>query len=309
MLARSPPPGPPSKDWQRKENFCCRVHGKPDLHRTQRSIGSSLNHGRTLSLARSLARLAGQTGFLDDAGDPLLDTSEYAEYFDTLSILAYDVSGNWNLLTGANAPLSSSCAPEQQAYSVESAFQYWTSTGFPASKLELGVPAYNYIFNLTDDELVKTTYGGTIPSFIYQNKTEAPVQAGPDDVRGGVDVCGSVTDYASSYNYVDLVKNGIITSSGSAAPNGGWTRYWDKCTATPFLVNHKENQFITYDDPVSIAIKAHFVKEHGMKGIKFFDYSGDTKDGVLVKAARKQLENAPGVELGIDVELDRQLIG
>ena len=46
-----------------------------------------------------------------------------------------------------------------------------------------------------------------------------------------------------------------------------------------------------------------------MKGIKFFDSNGDTKDGVLIKAARQQLESAVGVKLGINVELDRQLIG
>ena len=162
--------------------------------------------------------------------------------------MAYDVAGNWNELTGALAPLSHACAPPQQAYSAMSGFEYWTSTGFPASKLVLGVPAYSYIFNLTMGPDLEKTNFGPIPSFLYQNKTEAPVQAGPEDVRGGVDVCGSTNDYSSTYNYVDLVDAGIIDASGKG--QGNWTRYWDKCSATPFLVNHEEAQFITYDDPL-----------------------------------------------------------
>lgn len=49
-----------------------------------------------------------------------------------------------------------------------------------------------------------------------------------------------------------------------------------------------------------------FPARRGLVGVKFCNYPGDSKTGLLAKAARKQLDRNVGVALGIDVELNRK---
>lgn len=140
---------------------------------------------------------------MDSAGDSLLDYTELALNLDKVIVEAFDVVGASDQ-TGANAPLSSACAPESQPGSVTSAYEYWTSAGVPASKLILGLAASGTVYKLLDKGLVRTQ-NGPIPSYVYQLKSEIPVQAGPEDERGGIDICGDETDYSSVYTYADLV--------------------------------------------------------------------------------------------------------
>lgn len=47
----------------------------------------------------------------------------------------------------------------------------------------------------------------------------------------------------------------VLSKDGLTGQNG-YTRYWDECTATPFLFNNKTREFISYDDAKSSAAKA-----------------------------------------------------
>ena len=140
---------------------------------------------------------------MDSAGDSLLDYTELAAYLDKVIVEAFDVVGGSDQ-TGANAPLSSACAPESQPGSVTSAYEYWTAAGAPPSKLVLGMAASGTVYELLEKGLLRTQ-NGPIPSYLYQPKSDIPVQAGPNDERGGIDICGDETDYSSSYTYADLV--------------------------------------------------------------------------------------------------------
>ena len=51
----------------------------------------------------------------------------------------------------------------------------------------------------------------------------------------------------------------------------------------------KPRAFITYDDPQSIAIKAEYVRKHGLGGVMFWELSQDS-GGVLVDAIVKELK-------------------
>ena len=132
-----------------------------------------------------------------------MDYTELAAHLDKLIVEAFDVVGGSDQ-TGANAPLSSACAPESQPGSVVAAYEYWTSAGVPASKLVLGVAASGTVYELLGKGLMRTQIG-PIPSYLYQPKSDIPVQAGPNDERGGMDICGDETDYSSTYAYADLV--------------------------------------------------------------------------------------------------------
>lgn len=71
--------------------------------------------------------------------------------------------------------------------------------------------------------------------------------------------------------------------------SGGFTRFWDDTSQTPFLRSPKVNQVISYDDPASLNIKAAFAKRYGMMGVNLFDVHGDTFEFHLTTAAAKGL--------------------
>lgn len=75
------------------------------------------------------------------------------------------------------------------------------------------------------------------------------------------------TESPSNYGprYSDLLKNYINLN--------GYTRYWDNNSKAPYLFNGEN--FITYDDPESLAIKCRMVRETGAAGIMIWEYSYD----------------------------------
>ena len=70
---------------------------------------------------------------------------------------------------------------------------------------------------------------------------------------------------------------------------GGFTRFWDSCSSTPFLVNPFSNQVVTYDDMQSLGMKAQLVKSKGALGTVMWDMSGDTPQWDLTNSLRSGL--------------------
>lgn len=89
----------------------------------------------------------------------------------------------------------------------------------------------------------------------------------------------------------ELVAQGALSPDGQGNFNGsgGYTRYWDECSATPFLRSSSAGQVISYDDPVSLGMKAKFSKGVGLLGVNMFDVHGDTDNWDLTKAIRKAM--------------------
>lgn len=63
-------------------------------------------------------------------------------------------------------------------------------------------------------------------------------------------------------------------------------RYWDEHACSPYA--YDGDQLITYDNPRSLALKADYVKEHGLAGIMFWEYTLD-KSGTLLDALYQNL--------------------
>ncbi|HZJ58019.1 MAG TPA: glycoside hydrolase family 18 protein [Clostridia bacterium] len=114
--------------------------------------------------------------------------------------------------------------------------------GIPASKLVLGVAFYGRAWSGVSGENNGLGMGG-IPG------------------AGGLDT--SYTNLSS--NLVD--KN-------------GFDRYWDEDAKAPYLYNG--DIFISYDDEESIGHKVDYIKETGLGGVMFWEYSSD-KSGALLK--------------------------
>lgn len=75
--------------------------------------------------------------------------------------------------------------------------------------------------------------------------------------------------------------------------DGGFTRFWDDCSSTPFLTSPYANQVITYDDPVSLSLKAEYAKSMGLLGVCMFDITGDTRQWDLLGSLRGSLGLSP----------------
>ncbi|KAG8921189.1 hypothetical protein FRC00_008372, partial [Tulasnella sp. 408] len=99
---------------------------------------------------------------------------------------------------------------------------------------------------------------------------------------------GGTTSGQVQFN--SLISQGALQKkNGAYVGSGGFTRYWDSCSSTPFLRSPAAGQVITYDDPESLQLKAQFAKEAGIKGVNMFDVHGDTASWELIDAVRSGL--------------------
>lgn len=64
----------------------------------------------------------------------------------------------------------------------------------------------------------------------------------------------------------------------------GYTKKWDEEAMVPYLENDQAEFVCTYETPESIAIKCDYLLKRGMLGAMYWEYGGDTEDGVLRKA-------------------------
>lgn len=62
-------------------------------------------------------------------------------------------------------------------------------------------------------------------------------------------------------------------------PSGRYTRHWDAAAKVPWLFDGDE--FISYEDPESIALKGQYVKQHGLAGAMFWEYTEDQSHALL----------------------------
>ncbi|KAI0677163.1 glycoside hydrolase [Trametes maxima] len=110
------------------------------------------------------------------------------------------------------------------------------------------------------------------------NQTPRPSEEGEQDLL-------STATLASSEALRAAVENREPRALFAGA--GGFERRWDACSGTPFLRSAGARQVVTYDDPVSIEMKAQLVRGAGMRGVNLFDVSGDTDDWALTDAMRR----------------------
>lgn len=64
----------------------------------------------------------------------------------------------------------------------------------------------------------------------------------------------------------------------------GYQNKWDDLAKVPYLENDKGDFVCTYEDTRSIAIKCDYLLGRGMLGAMYWEYAGDTDDGILRKA-------------------------
>lgn len=114
----------------------------------------------------------------------------------------------------------------------------------PADKLVLGVPFYGRGFQVTGDA----------PDGLFQPYS-APAEAG---------------DWRS-------IKVRYLGQPG-------WTRHWQPQAQSPWLYNAAAKIMISYEDPRSIAIRSHFARNQGLRGVFMWELTADDAQGSLLRA-------------------------
>jgi chitinase len=215
-------------------------------------------------------------------GMPLKDMTAFAQVLDWILIMNYDVWGS-SATPGANAPLSDACGNATQSNAgAHASVHSWTTAGFPANQITLGLPSYGYLSRSSAHRLHNRRAKGV-------HAMDASGTLSVKNDNGGSD--------NGQIQFRDLVRQGALVRSTSGASDSkfvgahGFERLWDECSSTPFLRSENAGQIITYDDPESLGLKADFARQAGLKGVNMFDVHGDTDNWDLIDAARTSLHN------------------
>ena len=209
--------------------------------------------------------------FNDETGSPSKDVSGFAEVFDHIVIMNYDVWGAWSSAVGPNAPLNDTCAaPQNQQGSAVSAVAAWTSAGMPANKIVLGVPAYGHAFAVDPS----AAFDGDQLAAYPPNTGRGAGDSWSDPA--GTDICGNETPAGDTWAFWSLVDADLLLDDGSAAP--GVPYRFDDCSKTEYIYNVASGAMISYDGPKAFAAKGEFIKSMGLRGFAMWEAAGDYND-------------------------------
>jgi len=106
--------------------------------------------------------------------------------------------------------------------------------------------------------------------------------------------------YGRGWKDVSNINNGLLQSGSEAFglyENGhsyfselkklidsGYVKYWDKDAMAPWIYNHDKKIFWSFDDEQSVVLKTLYSDAHNLRGVMFWDLSGDDENGTLIKA-------------------------
>ncbi len=66
----------------------------------------------------------------------------------------------------------------------------------------------------------------------------------------------------------------------------GFKRMWDEAAMAPYLWNDSSGTFITFDDTLSLRLKAEYIRDEGLGGAMFWEYNADSTGTLLRTLAR-----------------------
>jgi GH18 family chitinase len=171
--------------------------------------------------------------------DQHYERDQIAKYLDWLNLMTYDLHGTWDTLTNFNAPLyQDSLDPGDSSLNDDAVVQDYLSAGIPAGKLVMGVPFYGY-----DYVGVSFNNNGLYEACVYPSW------------GGAISYTKIKSDYLPSYK-----------------------RYWNTESQVPYLYNINTAQFVSYDDPQSIAAKAGYARDKNLGGIMVWELSQGNSD-------------------------------
>ncbi len=171
----------------------------------------------------------------------LTEMDKASRYLDFVNVMTYDFYGAWTPKTGHHANLSPSDTMALVKRSAKQAIQEHLAAGVPKDKLVLGAAFYG------------RGWSGVNP----QN------QGLHQDYEGEA--------FSASYKR-------IVSDFGTLR---GTLSLWDSIAQTPFMWNEEAQTFYSYEDTMSLRLKAEYVREQEIGGMMFWHIRHDTADVLL----------------------------
>ncbi|TYS57577.1 glycoside hydrolase family 18 protein [Sutcliffiella horikoshii] len=98
-----------------------------------------------------------------------MELSELHQYVDYIQLMTYDINGEWDELTGLNAPLyKDPNSAFSWQWSVKDGIETYIASGVPSDKLVMGMPFYGRVFHeakANNNGLYQAFNGGTSLSY------------------------------------------------------------------------------------------------------------------------------------------------
>jgi chitinase len=190
--------------------------------------------------------------FAAGASPSFLEHTEMAKVqasVDYVNLMTYDFRvASVEKVAGHHANLFDNPLDDRQR-SGDRSVREFLAAGVPAQKLVLGVPFYGR--------------GWT-------NVAEAPSMDGTPDTglyRPGTALTGRSLAYGRL--------------AAELVGREGFVRLWDAAAQQPYLWNAASRTVICYDDHESLRVKARYIREHGLGGAMFWEYSNDPSGALL----------------------------
>lgn len=178
------------------------------------------------------------------AGDDFLEHTQMARVareVDTVNLMAYDFYEPDSDKITGNHAPLYNDPADPKGMSADESVRDFERAGVPARKIVLGVPFYGHMWG----------------------------NVGP--TNHGLFQPGSPVPHAYAH-YQDIA---------STLLQHGFTRYWDASASVPYLYNERTKQFVSYEDPVSLAVKCAYVRREGLGGVMFWEYTADPSGTLL----------------------------
>jgi chitinase len=177
------------------------------------------------------------------------DLAALARSVDWLNVMTYDMNTIFSPLSGFNAPLAadprdSTPQPQRARDNLTSAVRYYESHGVPAGKIMLGVAFYGRGF----------------------------MGVSPRDA-------GRYSKYTGVFPETPwkTIESQFLTSPQ-------WVRHWSPTAQAPWLYDAGRHIFFSYDDPISLAVKADFARREHLRGVMIWVLGEDDPQNSLLDA-------------------------
>ena len=185
------------------------------------------------------------------------DLAALAPIVDWLNVMTYDMNNIFSPVSGFNTPLAADPRDpqplaERALDNLTAAVRDYEAHGVPAAKIMLGVAFYG---------------------------------------RGFTGVAardaGRYSRYAGGYP-----ETPWKTVASHFLTDPDWVRHWSATAQAPWLYNARRHIFFTYDDPLSIAIKAGFARRERLGGVMIWVLGEDDAQDSLLNALAAHLRPA-----------------
>ena len=93
-----------------------------------------------------------------------------------------------------------------------------------------------------------------------------------------------IYEYEVNYNEMDSILNKNYYAKRKLDVSGYNIRKWDPVAMVPYLTDVAGHNYLSYDDPESVACKGKFVLDKGLLGAMFWEYRHDDSNQSLLKS-------------------------